>query len=184
MNEQNKKLEVIKNRCQTSGKVIGIMRAFVNAGIVLTIVSAIICFIFRSDLNVVLEKEIEAGDISLRNFGIDGMIQLRFLTEGAIEKGNYWVPLMLNCILGCIICIVFSVILGTLRKIFKSLAAEETPFSDYNLKQLRIGFIVTTVALTISIGLGVGIICGLICWSIYSILEYGAALQNEVDEIL
>ena len=68
--------------------------------------------------------------------------------------------------------------------IFKSLAQEETPFSENILKRLRNIFIIITVLIAAYLGVGLCIVGALLLWCIYSILEYGVALQTEVDELL
>lgn len=58
------------------------------------------------------------------------------------------------------------------------------PFSDMIIGKLKYAFIMLFAALLVFMGVGPAILGALLMWCIYSILEYGKALQTEVDEIL
>ena len=61
---------------------------------------------------------------------------------------------------------------------------EDTPFSDHILGRLKVCFIIITAAILVFVGVGPGVVGALLMWSIYSIHEYGKALQTEIDETL
>ena len=185
MNEQNKKLEIIKKRCGTSSKVVGIIRIITIMGIVLSVVGAIICFSQRDMIDEQLSEAIASGNVTVDNLqiGNDGFkIVLNY--QEAFDAGNYAIPMAFNCISSTLICLIVTLILSIFKNIFGSLAKEETPFSENILKRLKTAFIITAVLLAIYLGIGPCIVGALLLWCIYSILEYGMALQSEVDELL
>ena len=81
-------------------------------------------------------------------------------------------------------CVMVAVILIFIKKIFTIIIEENSPFSERSLKTIKIGFIVITVITILGGSLGVTVITGFILFCIYSIFEYGAALQTEIDETL
>jgi hypothetical protein len=87
-------------------------------------------------------------------------------------------------VIAAIICVTVACALGLFKEIFRNLSEEATPFSDKILGMLKYAFIMLFAAILVFIGVGPAVLGALLMWCIYSILEYGKALQTEVDEIL
>ena len=185
MNEQNNKLEIIRNRCSTSAKVVGILRIFAIIGLIGSLVGAGFCFFQKAEVNAKVAQGLADGTMTVDSLKIGGPM-LNFVADytEAFQEGNYAEPMIFSCIVSAIICAAVLVIFTLFKKIFTDLSMEETPFSESVMGRLKTSFIVMTVVLAIFVGVGAGVIGGLFMWCVYSILDYGKALQTEVDEIL
>lgn len=185
MNEQNLKLETIKNHCKESAKVISVLQIFAIIGIVGALVGVISCFTMKDTINSAIAKEVASGNLNIENFRFGGGIfTFKINYDEAFKSGDYATPLIINCVAAVIITSACLYLLSAFKKIFKNLIKEDNPFSDSILSSLKICIIVITVILVAFVGIGPGVIVGLLCRCIYSILEYGKLLQTEVDEIL
>ncbi len=185
MNEQNNKLEVIRNRCRISALVARILRIILEIGMIGSLVGAIACFFQRARIDQFVPAEIAAGTLREETLKLGGPI-LKVVIDynKAFQEGNYAGPIIISCLTAAAICAVWVILLTLFRKIFIDLATHETPFSDTVMRRLKMSFIIMAVLLVLFIGLGVGVIGGLLLWCIYSVLDYGKALQTEVDETL
>ncbi|MBP5701847.1 MAG: hypothetical protein J6W85_05365 [Lachnospiraceae bacterium] len=185
MNEQMKKLEAIKNRCHTASKVLGIIRGFVIFLTVIVLLAGILIFAKANVLNPELIWASEEGYFDLHST-IDYNGPFNFMVDLSDRFGpeNPAAPLWITCMIAGFTCLVVAVILTFIKKIFTSLETENTPFSEKCMKQIKVSFIVIGITSLMSMSLGVTIIVGLILYCIYSIFEYGAALQTEIDETL
>lgn len=185
MNEQSKKLETIRNRCRTSSKILAVLQIMTIVGAVLALIGAIVCFTQKSMLNEHLSKAVESGLMRIESLKMGGE-HIYFLMdfEKNLAAGEYALLMAFSCLAGVILCVIVAFALGLFQNIFKNLSTETTPFSDKILGKLKVSFIVLIVALFTFAGIGPAVLGALLMWCIYSILEYGKALQSEVDEIL
>ena len=185
MLEQNKKLEIIKKRCNTSIKVIRILQIFAVIGIIAALIGAICCFTMKDTINNGIAESVAQGKTEIEDVLIsNGLLSIAVNYEGFYKEGNYATPAAINCVIATVITSVVYYLLGLFKKIFENLINEDNPFSDKILNNLKICFIVITVILALSVGIGPGVIAGLLGWCIYSIFEYGRVLQTEIDETL
>lgn len=185
MNEQMIKLEAIKKRCHTASKVLGIIRGFIIACAVIAMVSGSILFAYAEKINPELNRGIEEGYLDLNNnINYSGAFSFMVDLNSYFGPENQAAPLAITCFIACFTCIVIAIVLTFIRNIFTSLETENTPFSEKCMKQIKVSFIVIFITSLLSLSLGVTIIVGLILYCIYSIFEYGAALQTEIDETL
>ena len=185
MNEQNQRLDVIKKRCFTSTKVISVLQIIAIVGIIGALVGAICCFIWKDAINVGMAEQVASGKATVESLKFDaGILDFKIDYEEAFSHGNYATPIIINCIIAITITGVCLFLLTAYKKIFKDLIKEDNPFSDSILKRLRICSIVIVIILGVFAGIGAAVIIGLLLWCIHSVLEYGKALQTEVDEML
>lgn len=185
MNEQNLKLETIKKRCITSTKFISVLQVLAIIGIIGAIVGVIACVAMKDTINQAMAEQIASGNATIENFEFGtGILNFKMNYEKAFESGNYADPLAINCVMATIITGISLFLLTAFKKMFKNLIKEENPFSDSILKSLKICSIVIIVVLGAFVGVGPAVVIGLLLWCIESVLEYGKALQTEVDEIL
>lgn len=185
MNEQNKKLDIIKKRCNTSIKVIKILQIFAIIGIIGSLIGAICCFTMKDTINKGIAESIAAGNTEIEDVKISGgLLEFTINYEEFYKDGNYATPAAINCVIATTITSLVYYLLALFKKIFENLVKEDNPFSDKILNNLKICFIVITVILVLFVGIGPGVIAGLLGWCIYSIFEYGRVLQIEVDESL
>ena len=185
MNNYNNKLETIKKRCQTSSKIVGILRIFPAIGCISSIIGLIACILNSEAINEKVAAAVAQGDLSLQDFsmGMGSLFRVVVDFNEFYQSGNYVEPFIIACILAAITCVMAYVLLTLLKKIFTELSLEETPFSDSVMKRIKISFIIITLILLGNSAVA-ALIGGLAMWCIYSILDYGKALQTEVDETL
>ena len=181
MNEQMIRLETVKNRCNTLAKIVGVIEvifivlACITGGIALTFL------IGASKLNPVIEEGVSQGYIDYNmTFNVGGIMGF----EKILPPDNYSLGIGLTCLFATIAVIFVVIILAFIKKVFTIIKEENSPFSDKCLKTIKVSFIVITVATFLGGSLGVTLITGFILFCIYSVFEYGAALQNEIDETL
>jgi len=137
----------------------------------------------------IIEKELE--ERIENELGIKGNVNLEGVFEG--EYGEDAVDLLnaftrIGMVLGMIFAAIFAgiaaVIWWLIERIFKEIKESDSPFTESILKKLRMVFIIISILPLFTNGIGAAIITALICWAIYSIIDYGYALQSEVDETL
>ena len=180
-----KKLEAIKKRCHTASKVLGFIRGFIIVCAVIAIVCGSVMFAYENKINPELNRGIEEGYLDLNNnINYNGAFSFMVDIQDCFAPDNHAAPLGITCFIVGFTCIVIAVILSFIKKIFTSLETENNPFSDKCMSQIKVSFIVIFITSLLSMSLGVTIIVGLILYCIYSIFEYGAALQTEIDETL
>ena len=185
MNEQITKLENIKNRCHVASKILGILRGFVIAGVIITWVSTLLIFMNAKAVNEGLIQGVEEGYVTFdHEINYNGLFHVMVDLNDYFGPENRVAPLCITLLLAGLTCLVVAVILTFIKKIFTILEKENNPFSDKCMNQIKISFIVITVTSLLSMSVGVAVITGLILYCIYSIFEYGAALQTEIDETL
>lgn len=185
MNEQNERLEVMKRRCRTSSKVVGIIQIVTIVGIVLSLVGAIYCFTQKDMINDHLASAVESGQVTVENLRIgSGVFHFMIDYTQAFKEGMYAVPMGFNCVFSAVMCLIITCALGLFKDIFKDLSGEAMPFSEKILGKLKYAFIMLIAALLVFVGIGPAVVGALLMWCIYSILEYGKALQTEIDETL
>ena len=185
MNEQMVKLEAIKKRCHTASKVLGIIRGFIIAITVIVLLAGILIFAYSNVINPELVKATEEGYLNLNSqINYNGPFNFMIDLNDKFGPDNQAATLWLTCMIAGFASLVVAIILTFIKNIFTCLEKENNPFSEKCMKQIKISFIVITVTALLSMSLGVTIIVGLILYCIYSIFEYGAALQTEIDETL
>ncbi|MBP5553809.1 MAG: hypothetical protein J6X94_02950 [Lachnospiraceae bacterium] len=182
MTEQMKKLEAVKNRCNTTSKVVGVIEVICTIFAVI-IGSIALIFIFGANsLNSAIEEGINQGYFNYETFfNAGGVMGIRSLIP---DNGNYAFGIGITSLFATLAIVTVIIILAFIRKIFTIIREENSPFSERCLKTIRIGFIVMTAATLLSRSVGATLITGFILFCIYSVFEYGAALQTEIDETL
>ena len=101
-----------------------------------------------------------------------------------IENGNYALVCIIYCIFGGVLLTILTVIFSIIANIFKDIENSESPFTPSVLSKIRKMFIALVIIMGLSVGIGLAVMLGLILWGVYCIMDYGAALQIEVDETL
>ena len=185
MNEQNAKLESIKSRCKTAETIVKVLRGFVIAGAVIALICGFIIIGCADTANPELARQVESGNMTIDStISFNGIFKLFIPVDDFFAPDDYAHPLGITCIVAGIVCTLVAVIMSFIIRIFTILREENNPFSERCMKQLKISFIVITVTVLLTSSIGYGLIVGLILFCIYSIFEYGAVLQAEIDETL
>lgn len=187
MNKQEMKLEKVKKSCDTTRKVLTAIRGIMIACVILCVVGAILCQCFAKDINTELPKAIADGKATFNATDIElfnGVVNFDIKMQSLIDENRYALLFTCYCIAGAVAVAVVIVILSLFIKIFKTILASETPFSEDVLTKLKTVFIVTVVLVALISDLGAALFLGLTFWCIYTVIDYGAVLQMEVDETL
>lgn len=182
MREQEKKLKKVKASCKTAQKVTKIFMSLTVVGSVLCIAGAAGLFLFREQINPALAAQ--SANITFSDVSIDGILHFDFDVSELITEGLYAQAMAIYCSFAAIVCGFVAFLFGTLRRIFSVLEESESPFSEEVLGKLKAVFILFTVITALFEGIGIAILAGISFWCIYCILDYGTALQTEVDETL
>ena len=182
MTEQMKKLEAVKNRCTTTAKVVGVIEVICTIIAIITASIALTFIIGMNKLNPMIEEGVNQGYIDYEQFvNAGGVMGFKAILS---NNGNYALGIGITCLFATLAVVCVVVILAFIKKIFTIIIEENSPFSERSLKTIKIGFIVITVITVLGGSIGVTVITGFILFCIYSIFEYGAALQTEIDETL
>jgi hypothetical protein len=185
MNEQNKKLETLKKRCVIASKVVTVFQIIIIVGTVIAFIAGGYLFASAGDVNPQIHEAIEAGYLDLEtNLQYHGLFELCINVQDYYPANDYAHPLGITCMVAACTCAMVAVILTFTKKIFTIIDKENNPFSDNCLKQLKISFIIIAITAFLTLSVGFGIVTSLILFCIYSIFQYGAALQTEIDETL
>ncbi len=185
MNEQNKKLESLKKRCSTAAKVVTVFQIITIVGTVLAFIAGIYLFTAAEKVNPQIIEGIEAGYLDLNtDLQYHGLFELCVEVQDYYPANDYAHPLGITCMVAACTCAMVAVILIFIKKIFTIIEKENNPFSENCLKQLKISFIIIAITAFLTLSAGFGIVTSFILFCIYSIFQYGAALQTEIDETL
>jgi len=178
------KLNKVKKNCKTIKTVISILQIFLIIGIICSAVGIVTISYYKNEVNQALAAAEENGaSIDFDDFQA-GIFKGSIKSEALINEGKYNVALNLTCIYALIVCSFVYGVFFVIKKIFKEIEQSESPFSDTVLKKLKALFIIISIASLISFGLGYAILTALVLNCIYCILDYGCAIQTEVDETL
>ena len=124
MIEQNKKLDIIKNRCKTSVKVINILQIIAIIGIIGALIGAICCFTMKDTINNGIAESVAQGktkieDVKIKDVKISsGLLDIMIDYEEFYKAGNYATPVTIKCVIATVITSIVCYLLGLFKKIF------------------------------------------------------------------
>lgn len=185
MNEQNEKLESIKKRCSIAGKIVKVMRTITLIAAVLALISGFIILGSADSINPELVKQVESGRMTIETtIRFQGIFKLFIPLNDYFAPDDYAHPFGITIIVVGIVLILIAFILNSVIRIFTILKEENNPFSDKCMMQLKKSFIVIAITFFLTSSIGAGLVVTLILFCFYSIFEYGAVIQTEIDETL
>lgn len=182
MTLENMKLEKVKKSCNTIRKistVLGVIAAILTV-IMLLLSIAAFC----------------SGDLISKALSESHLINIPAVNqqyypdspEQAIDEARFYYnlsrsvglfPLVLSITNG-----VFALVFFTIRSIFSTIVKQDNPFTTPVIRRLTIVLIIASVILFFTAkGIG-GILMGFFTYIIYTIMDYGRALQIQNDETL
>lgn len=188
MREEELKLEKVKKSCKTTKKILGIFKTLFIVCAIICLAGAGICYGFKDQINTELSKQAETGnmehlDINDQDFGT-GVFHMEINKEEMIASGEYAQTFAIMCFFAAAMVAIMAVLIALIQKIFVIMEEEESPFSKAVLLRIKRIFIAVAVIMGLEVGIGIGLFLGLFFWCLYCILDYGYALQKEVDETL
>ncbi len=187
MNKQEMKLAKVRKSCHTAKTVTNVFFILVMVAAILCVAAGGIVFAKRETVNkAITDREMEEEiDIEMSHSVGSGLLQFDFDDSGLLEEGQYAKVIVIYCAIAAVFCAFAAAIFRAIWKIFVIIEESESPFHPEVLKKLKRIFIVLTIGAGLVTGIGTGLVLmGLVFWCIYCIMDYGMALQEEVDEIL
>ena len=175
---ETKNLYKVQSRCRTVEKALSIFSTIVTIIFVCCFTGAAIFFIMHSSIDAALAANPELAEnlnISFSVFGIDMISNLD--RAYAIQMGA-------ACLAAGLGMIFLKISLVFVRKIFRTILEDGTPFSDKVVDTLKKSFVLIVLFVALATGIGIAAIIGLFLWFIYTIFQYGNDLQHLADETL
>lgn len=196
MEEQLKKLSKVKKSCKAVKIVSGILFGITLFATLLTLITGIVFMSSKGKFDVPLEQAVSDGHLS---FSIgngffkvtDNDVHIASNLESSLPSlnnklgnaslsfafGLYLMLISLACATSAVPCYLFY-------SVFNLISKEESPFSDKVIRRLLISLIIISVLINFTIGAGFGVLAGIFTWALYTIMDYGRALQTQSDETL
>ncbi len=187
MREQELKLEKVRKSCNTAKKIAKAFKVLMIVAAVMCLVAAVCMFAFKGQINdgIAKDNSINTGSVTIDDMDFQtGIFHYDMDAEEIAKSGEYAQAFAVMCIGGGVATGVFAVIFFLIQKIFVTIEEEESPFTENVLKTVKKLFIGIAVIMGLEVGVGLGLFLGLFFWCLYCILDYGFALQKEVDETL
>lgn len=186
MRNQATKLAAVKKSCATTKNVINIFKWIFIAIAIICAVAGIVIFANSAVIDTVMAEAAANDELAVRvsDFETNGLLDIHVEVQQALEEGRYALVFGAYTVAATVILVVFAVIMGLIAKVFKVIETSESPFCDSVLKKLRSIFILLVVLTLLFESIGFAVMLALSFWCIYKIMDYGTALQLEVDETL
>lgn len=187
MREQEEKLAKVRKSCDTAKKITKGFKILFIVCSVLCLLSAVALYGLKSNINesIIQTEKTHPGSFELNIDEIEtGILSLNLDEDEIIASGTYAESFALMCAFAAVVCAVMAVIFGLIQKIFVLIDEEGSPFGEKVLAKIKRIFIAIAVIVGLEVGLGIGLFLGLFFWCLYCIMDYGSALQKEVDETL
>ncbi len=182
MDIQNTKLANVKKSCKIAAIISRIFTIIFIVATVLCIAGAIFSFLVKDPI---LNQTLANNDfqVSLNS----GLFHLESSIPALNEKFQDIAPtivlgIYILIIAGCMA--IMAGVMALIGSIFTMINKEETPFSDKVITRLLIAMIIISTGILISSGVCFGVLAYFITWVIYTIMDYGRALQIQSDETL
>lgn len=186
MMNKEEKLAKVRKSCSVGKGIVKALKIIMIVAAIICLVGAVIVFVERDKVNTAIKEGTVENGVTFDNneMILDGVIKFSLNQEQLVEGGRYDVVILEDIIVGMVATIFTAIIFGIIESLLHVVIESESPFSEVVIKKFRKLFIVITVFVAIGTGLGAAVATGLVLWCIYTIFDYGYAIQTEVDEIL
>lgn len=194
--DNEKKLEKVRKSSTGARIASKILAIGAVVAFVLCLLTAIGMFVFHEQIDSVVSTEeggylsYSVGAVNFKATEIDSIKEILPtetslpVFQNKIDNGEYAVILGFYLLGISMILVAVAVIFFLFEAAFKTIIKEGTPFGSKAIKRITIALVILSIAIGVMTGVGFGVIMGLITWCIYTILDYGRALQVEADETL
>lgn len=184
MNKE-KKLEQVRKSCNVGKIIISVLKVITIVSAILCLIGGILVFAQRDKVNEMMSNATNSGvEIDKKDMVLNGFVQLDLDFTSTVEDGRYDVMILVEIAIGLVACVFAAIIFGIVENMLKVVIESESPFSEAVIKRFKVLFITITVLVAICTGAGTAAATGLVLWCIYTIFDYGYAIQTEVDETL
>lgn len=178
----NMKIEKIKKSSSIALKVTNIIKIICAVCAGITIIAGCIMIGLKGVVNDGFAVAMENGlftedDLNLSYIDYNGIV-------GHLVEDGYIAETIGVYIISAGFTLVFmTIVLHFVSRVFKSFMESYSPFQPGILKNLKIAFVLITIAALTS-SIGIGLIIGFAAWCVLNIFEYGCELQKLSDETL
>ena len=187
MSEQMEALAKAKQGITKTKKIICIVKRIFFASVAICFATSLIFAAMQKPLNQKIASAIQSGNASFEIVTSKiqvGILQIDADFEELLARGDYALTLIILLITAGVISLIAASILHHVQKIFSSIEENETPFCKSVLALFRRVFVLACVFCFLFSELIPAFIMALVLACIYRIMEYGVALQKEIDETL
>lgn len=184
MSQQEIKLEKVKKSCGVAKKITKVIYKLCRVAAILLTVAAILVGCNGDKVTEVIENSGGSMTFNQSVIEVGGLMKFGINVQEYADSGRYVDAMIIVLIASIVLCVFTSVIFKLLHRVFVSIEESESPFSSEGMHTMKRSFIMICVLTMLCIDVGTALTLALFLWCIYCILDYGAALQNEVDETL
>ena len=92
--------------------------------------------------------------------------------------------LIIFLVLVTIFVLVCAFLMRKIGTLFRNINQDYTPFTEENVKLIKLIAIIGAVAALVEVGIGPAVLVGFVLWAVALLFDYGCVLQEESDEIL
>lgn len=186
MDAKEMKLEKVKKSVGTTAKVLKVLRTIMIVCMIIAIVGSVICFALHEKIDAAVAEQIaqNGGSFDFDELEIGGILRVDSSIQEVADQGYYGYAIGATCIYGAVVCLIFAIFFKIFGKIFNLIQASETPFEKTIMDKLKKSFIGLVVITVVFLDPGIAVIMALVLWCVYTILDYGCALQQQSDETL
>ena len=196
MANENEKLIKVKKSCKAVIIVARIMMIFMIIGTVAGLIAGGKIWSMGSDFDAALDQLETNGVVTTGDsFGSTTIFHLEKFDADNIQTS---VPAIREKLDTCPQCFVYSMNIFMVAGIcaisalvmvlviftFKAILKNDTPFCDPAISMMTITLIVLTGIFFLTAGTGTAVLMAVITWAIYTVMQYGKALQIQSDETL
>lgn len=178
----NTHFKKINRYCYISSIILNVLRIVSILSFVTVVLGGILSACFSDKINTAYANH---------NFPLPvdinipcGFVSFNLNEVAQIHDGNIALALEIACVLIAISLLFFFIVLHLFIRILREIKKEASPFTSVIIKTLRTTFTVLSILLFILFGIIYAAIGTLFFFIIYTIFEYGYALQLQVDETL
>lgn len=182
MNGNSVKIEEIKKSSRVALNVTNIVKTISAVCGGMIIVAGCIMIGLRGVINHGFIIAMENGFFTPEDLE-SMLIDYNGIVEHLIEDGNIAETIGLYLITTGVTLIFVTIVLHFVSRVFRGFMESYSPFQAGILKNLKIAFVLITLAALTS-GIGIGLVIGFAAWCVLNIFEYGCELQKLSDETL
>ncbi len=186
MTNENIKLSKVKKSCHTVSVVSTILGVLSAIGAVILLSLTIFAFNSGDLISSAVKKSglIDVPAVNQQYFGDDpammdqmGLDENTFFNSMAQSVGLF-------TLVKSIPCIALTIAFFMIRATFITIENQDNPFTDKVISRLTTLLIIVSVVMGLTIGVVYGALMGFFTYVLYTILDYGRALQIQSDETL
>lgn len=184
MNDQIMKLERVKKSCHTAKVITRALYILTRIAAILCVGGAALVYFFRDKIDAAIAAGEGSFNPTMNNLSAGGLFRLSLDVQKLFEQGNYTEGLITTLVFAGVMCLFTAIIFRMICRVFIEIEKSESPFAHASIFRLKKAFITLVILTGLFVDVGNALLLALFLWCVYCILDYGAALQTEIDETL